>query len=398
MPDRRAFETIAVHGEPEAGPVDFLSTVGPIYPSNTFTHPSSAQTHAALVPGSEGFAYTRNANPTVRALERTVACLEATDDAVVFASGMAAFHCGVLACQVRPGDTILAAEELYGGSRGILAGLFADLGIRAVFVDVTDLELVRRYLAETGAAMLCFEPIANPLLTVADIAELTSLAHDANAAVLVDSTFASPYLVRPRLLGADMVMHSASKYLGGHGDVIAGVLAGEQHLMDRARQLRTSSGGVLGPFEAWLVQRGVKTLALRMRAHCDNAAALAGWLRAQGFDCVCYPGANSRSERELVERQFLNGLGGGLVTFDSRFDPSSVERFMDALRVAVPGTSLGETATLVLYPAMSSHRALTPEQRSALGITDGLLRVSVGLEHIDDITSDFEQALRVARG
>ncbi|HEV3310226.1 MAG TPA: PLP-dependent aspartate aminotransferase family protein [Chloroflexota bacterium] len=397
MAERRPeFETRAV----QAGlrqDADFRSTAPPIYPSTTYSYDTAARTHAALDPLGRGFAYSRNGNPTVRALEDAIASLEETEDAVAFASGMAAIHAAILATGVRPGQTILAAQDLYGVSRTLLAGLFSDLGFALTLVDPTDIADVDRAFRETSARLMIFEPVSNPLLRVPYAPGLIDLAHMHGGMVIVDNTFASPYLFRPALLGADIVVESATKYLGGHGDVMAGVAACDVDLARVLRTIRTASGGILGPFEAWLVLRGLRTLGLRVRQHCENAHALAEWLSERPeIRRVHYPGRSDHAGHEAIAELFRDGLAGGMVAFETDFTTAHVEVFLDTLSVAVPGTSLGDVETLVLHPASSSHRTLRPSERAAAGIEDGLLRVSVGLEHVADIFHDFDTALSAA--
>jgi cystathionine beta-lyase/cystathionine gamma-synthase len=388
------FDTLAIQAGLRQGGEDWRATAPPIHPSTTFTYPSVAAVHHALEPMGGGYAYSRNANPTVATLEQALRALEGTEDAVAFASGMAAIHAAILATGIRPGDALLAAKDLYGVSHSLFTGPLAAFGIKPHFVDVLDLAAVRTALIESRARVLVFESLSNPLLRVPDVAALIELAHEAGALVIVDNTFASPYLLRPAALGADIVVHSATKYLSGHGDVIAGVVATDSDFGHWLRDLRTTTGGVLGPFEAWLTLRGMRTLPLRMRRHCENAAMLAAWLEHQ--DCVervHYPGLPSHPHYARVRQLFRDGLGGGMVAFELRTTAQGVEAFMDALELAVAGTSLGDVETLVLYPARSSHRTLTVEERVASGITDSLVRVSVGLESSDDIIADFKQAL-----
>lgn len=387
------FETRAVHGG-TAQAADFRPTAPAIYPSTTFVYDDVADVHAALGPQAQGFAYSRNANPTVFALETTLAALHETEDCVAFASGMAAIHAAILACPLQPGRTILAARHLYGGSRGLLSNLFAHLGFPSRFVDTGSPEAVEKDLRQGDVALLIFEPISNPLLTVSDVAALTRRAHEYGAMVIIDNTFASPCLLRPASLGVDLVVESATKYLGGHGDVVAGLVAGGAGLTGRVRELRTSAGAVLGPFEAWLVLRGVKTLPLRMSRHCANALTLAEWLTGrEEVKTVHYPGLANDAGYTLSRSQF-DGGAGGMVAFDTDFDLRQAEQFMNCLQLAVPGTSLGDVETLVLHPAQASHRSLSKEERLSLGIGDGLLRVSVGLESPADLFRDFETAFQ----
>ncbi|HZT95768.1 MAG TPA: aminotransferase class I/II-fold pyridoxal phosphate-dependent enzyme, partial [Chloroflexota bacterium] len=379
------FETLAVRTGLRAG-LEARPTTPSIHTSTTFVYDDVRQVHDALRPMGQGYAYSRNANPTVRALEETVAALEETEDGVAFASGMAALHAAFIALGARPGATILAAADLYGVTRSLLSGFFGRLQVRCAFVDAVNLEAVEAALEEQAPCMLVFEPISNPLLRVPDVAALIEMAHDHRALVVVDNTFPSPFLLQPAILGADVVVHSATKYISGHGDVTAGIILCDGDFAREIRDLRTATGGILGPFEAWLVLRGVRTLALRVRKHCDNALALAAWLEQRPeVSRVYYPGLESDPAHDRAATQFRDGLGGGLVSFELPLGLEEVEGFMNHLRLAVPGTSLGDVETLVLCPALSSHRTLTAEERRDAGIADGLVRVSVGLESISDI-------------
>jgi cystathionine beta-lyase/cystathionine gamma-synthase len=276
----------------------------------------------------------------------------------------------------------------------LLAGLFAQLQVNVHFVDAMNLEAVADAFDATGATVLCFEPVSNPLVLVPDAVGLIELAHEKRAAVIVDNTFPSPYLFRPGSHGADFVVHSATKYLGGHGDVMAGIVATDEDFARVVRDVRNTTGGILGPFEAWLVLRGIRTLPVRMERHCANALQFATWLEQHpDVERVYYPGLPSHSQHERVREQFRDGLAGGMVAFETSLQLENVETFMDALTLAVPATSLGDTETMVLYPALSSHRTLSADERHEAGIGDGLLRVSVGLESVADIIADFEQAL-----
>ncbi len=386
--DRLDFETRAVHAGVPGDPVDYRPTTPAIHPATTFTGETVQDTHAALDARSSGFVYSRNANPTVRALETAVADLEGAAEGVAFSSGMAAFHASVLAATADGEPTVLAARDLYGSSRGLLTGLLRSLGLSTHLVDATDPGAVDRAFRETGASLICFEPISNPLLRVAPVQRLVEISHSHGARALVDNTFATPYLLRPLALGADLVTHSATKYLGGHGDVIAGVVICDEELAVKVREIRTTTGAVLGPFEAWLVLRGIRTLPLRMRKHCENAFALARWMAEQtAVRHVHYPTLEGRETG-----QFRDGLGGGMVAVETNLNRAQVEEFLNRLQVAVPATSLGDVETLVLYPPLASHRSLTEEERLDAGIGEGLIRISVGLEAIEDLFSDFAGA------
>jgi cystathionine beta-lyase/cystathionine gamma-synthase len=388
---KRAFETRAIHSG-KSRSADFRSTAPAIYPATTFVYDDVARMHAALAPDGEGFAYSRNANPTVRELEQVIASLEESEEALAFGSGMAAIHAAILSSGLLPGQSVLAAEQLYGGSRSLLQSVLSGLGFPLILVDTSDLDLVDARLKAEDIGILLFEPVSNPLMTVANVGALIELAHRHRAAAIVDNTFLSPYLLRPSTLGADFVVESATKYLGGHGDVMAGIVACSQERSTAVRSFRTATGGILGPFDAWLVLRGLKTLAVRVTRQCTSAQTLAEFFVDARVGVVHYPGLPADPGYDLAMSQFTGGLAGGMLSFDTDLDIASVDRFLNALELAVSGPSLGDVGTLVLHPMQTSHRALTRNERAQLGIGDGLIRVSVGLEDPDDLARDFAAA------
>jgi cystathionine gamma-synthase/methionine-gamma-lyase len=307
---------------------------------------------------------------------------------------MGAVYAGIL-LDARAGDTVVAAPDVYGATYAILSKLAPTTGIETVFVDFRDLAALERAIAESKPKLVYCETVSNPLMRVADLAAVVRLAHAGGARVLVDNTFATPYLVNPGRFGADGVVHSATKYLGGHGDVTGGVIATSTARAGELRELNKLVGAVLGPFDAWLTLRGLKTLPLRMRQHSENAAQVAAWLAADPrVDVVNYPGL---ADLGSAEAQF-NGSGrGGMVSFDiAGAGKAEVFRFLEALELALPATTLGDVWSLVLYPAISSHRALTPEQRTLVGIGEGLVRLSVGIEDAADVIADLDRALAAA--
>jgi len=271
----------------------------------------------------------------------------------------------------------------------------AELGAQARCVDVTDLSAVEAALAETKPVALLAETISNPLIKVANVPALAELAHRYGAQLLIDNTFASPYLFNPLSHGADYVIHSATKYIGGHGDVMAGVVVTSAQNRRKLYELNKLVGSVLGPFEAWLALRGVKTLPLRMRQQCANAARIAQWLAAhQKIERVNYPGLPVHPQHGLAHQLFGERGFGGMLSFEiAGADQAQAFRFMEALELCLPATTLGDIYTLVLHPTTTSHRTLTPEQRAQVGIRDGLVRLSAGIEDVDDIIADLEQAL-----
>jgi cystathionine gamma-synthase/methionine-gamma-lyase len=390
------FASRAVHsGERSARP-DFTPTVTPIYPATAFVYDDTETLDAIFGNERSGYVYTRYANPTTTALETAIASLEGTEDAVAFASGMGAVYAAML-LDVRAGDRILAAPDVYGATYAILARMLPTLGAEAVFVDLLDIDAFQDKLKSTKPTLVYAETISNPLLRVADLKAVTKLAHDHGARVAVDNTFASPWLVNPAALGVDSVIHSTTKYLGGHGDVTGGVVATTAARAAELREINKLIGAVLGPFESWLTLRGLKTLPLRMRQHSDNAAKVAKWLANDPrVSRVNYPGLTDLGSAEVM---FTRPERGGMISFEiADAGREDVFRFLEALRLVVPATTLGDVYSLVLYPAISSHRAVPPEERARIGISDGLVRLSVGIEEVDDIIADLDGALTAAAG
>jgi cystathionine gamma-synthase/methionine-gamma-lyase len=341
-----------------------------------------------------GYVYARHGGPTGDAFAAAVAALEGAPGAVAFASGMAAINAVLLAAGVRPGEAVVAAGDLYGATLSLLRGHVA-AGVRLRLVDVADLDAAGAAVEETRPRVLFVETVSNPLLRLADVPALAALARRAGATLVVDNTFASPALVRPLAAGAHAVVHSATKYLGGHGDLVAGVVAAEASLLEPLRTQARIGGATLGAFDAWLAMRGLRTLALRMERHCSNAAAVATHLSGvRRVGRVHYPGLTSHPQHLLATHLFGGRGYGGMVSFTIRdAGPAEVARFMDALRLFVPAPTMGDVYSLALYPARSSHRGLTPDERRALGIGDDLVRLSVGIEGLPDLLDDLDQAL-----
>jgi cystathionine beta-lyase/cystathionine gamma-synthase len=320
-----------------------------------------------------GYYYGRNTNENRAMLERAVAELEGAQAGAAAASGMAALHAAILSLAPKP-TTILATRELYGGTMSLLRQDLEPMGFEAHFVDMQDLDAVRRGMA--GAGLVLVETITNPLCRVVDVQAITGLAREHGATVLVDNTFATPVLCRPLELGADTVMHSATKYIGGHSDLVAGIIAGSNDLIKKARARLARTGATLGPFDAWLALRGLRTLEVRMTRHGENAAALARALESM----------------PAVSRVHYGGVGG-MMAFDLAGGREEVQRMMSRLRMVTFAASLGGVETTISYPELTSHRGLTQEERAELGIGPGTIRVSVGIEASDDIVADFAQAL-----
>jgi len=389
------FATKAVHAGEHPRPFEATPTVTPIHNAVTYTYADMEALDRVFEDSSKGFVYSRFGNPTNAAFEAAMAALEGGSAALSFASGMAAIHAALLAAGARAEATVVAATDIYGATYTLLSRLFATLGVRAVFCDFTDLEKLEKTLGEARPRVVLFETLSNPLLRLADTPEVIERAHACGADVIVDSTFATPYLIRPLEMGADYVVHSVTKYLSGHGDVLAGVVVTNERNRPGLSDILKAVGGNLGPNEAWLALRGLKTLPLRMERQCQNAARVASWLEAHPrVALVHYPGLPSHPQHALARRLLAGGLFGAMVSFEIEgAGRPEVFRFLEALELCLPATSLGDVQTLALYPAHSSHRALTPEQRVNIGISDGLVRLSVGIEAAEDILADLSQAL-----
>jgi cystathionine gamma-synthase/methionine-gamma-lyase len=391
----KSFETRAVHAGEHAPAPDYTPVSAPIWPSVGFTYESMDDVDAIFEGTRPGYVYPRYASPTVTAFEQAVASLEGGPAAHAFTTGMAAIHVALLAAGVRAGTNVVAALDVYGATFSLLRSLLASLGVTTRFVDACNLDEVEAALRETKPVAVIVETISNPLLKVADISALAGLSHRHGAQLLVDNTFASPFLCTPLQLGADFVIHSATKYLAGHGDVMAGVVVTSEDNRRKLYEVNKLVGGTLGPFDAWLAHRGLKTLPLRVRRQCENALQVAEWLaKHPRVGAVNYPGLAGNPGRSLIERQFGGKGFGGMLSFEiAGADKAAAFRFMESLKLCQAATTLGDIYTLVLHPATSSHRSLTPAERARVGIPDGLIRFSAGIEAIEDILSDLESAL-----
>lgn len=391
----KSFQTRAVHAGERTPAPDYTPVATPIWPSVGYLYESMDDVDAVFAGSKQGYVYVRYASPTVAAFEAAVASLEGAEAAQAYSSGMAAIHASLLAAGVKAGTSVVAALDLYGATITLLRSLFDAMGVNVRMVDVSDLEEVETALKSTRPVAMLAETISNPLLKVADVPSMADLSHRYGAALIVDNTFASPYLFNPLQHGADYVIHSATKYLSGHGDVLAGVAATSAENKRTLYELNKLVGGVLGPFEAWLALRGLKTLPLRMRQQCRNAQEVAEWLRSHPrVSKVNYPGLDEHPQHALAKRLFGGRGSGGVLSFEIEgADQTTAFRFMEALTVCLPATTLGDIYSLILHPATSSHRGLTAEERARVGIPDGLVRLSTGIESVEDILTDLEAAL-----
>ncbi|HVS13599.1 MAG TPA: PLP-dependent aspartate aminotransferase family protein [Thermoanaerobaculia bacterium] len=401
-PDARdplALDTLAVHaGERrsagDSAPPALPSTV-PLHLASSFFYERVEDLDAVFEGTRPGFNYARYGNPTRAALEELLATLDGGDFAHVTASGMAAIHLAILAALGGRERVVLASDALYGQSTALLDGPLRASGVAVRFADATDLESFGRALDEVRPGVVFLEALSNPLLRVPQLDRIVARAHQAGARVVVDSTFTPPVMLRPLELGADVAVHSLTKYLAGHGDVLAGAVIGRAELRAPLLGLAKLLGPTLSPFDAYLAMRGIKTLSLRFARQCENAARVALFLEDHPRVArVLHPGLPSHPDAETIARLFPSDRRGGMVAFElAGAGRDEVFRFLDALRLVVPATTLGDVQSLVLYPAMSSHRALTREQRHALGIGDGLVRLSLGIEAAADVERDLARAL-----
>ena len=363
----------------------------PIYQNSVFEIESLEQVDDIYEGRQDGFIYSRDANPNVSILERVVADLEDADDAVAFSSGMAAVGITLLAL-VESGDTVLAADALYGGTNLLLRQHLTRLDVRTEFVDATDLDAVERSLT-SGPKTMLIESITNPLLSLPDIEAISGLAHERGTILIVDNTLATPVLLRPLELGADVVIHSATKALGGHSDVTGGVAAARADIAMRIRQSNRVWGSTPDPFAAWLIARGIRTMPLRVERACDNALRAAAFLSDHTrISAVHYPGLPGHPQHDLA-KSTLDGGFGGMVSYELEGGGAAASKFVRALDMIKFAPSLGESRTTISHPAKTSHRSLSEDERSQSGISDGLIRMSCGLESPKDIIADLEQAL-----
>jgi methionine-gamma-lyase len=397
MTSEKGFSTRAIRAASRTPAVRQHPTSVPIYQTATFTSEDADRLGDVVGDPWSGYSYSRLSNPTTQALGDAYAELAGGEAGYAFASGMAAIH-ATLSSLLRAGDRVVASSALYGSTRTQLSGTFGRFGVDVEFIDVTDDDAVERALAAAPTKVLYAETSANPTTFLADHGALAAMAHRAGATYVVDNTFASTYVCQPLAFGADLVLESATKYLGGHSDLIAGVVAGPRPLVERVARAQVDTGATLGPFEAFLVLRGLLTLAIRMDRHAANALALGAWLERQaGVQRVLYPGLPSHPQRGVAEQQFREGNGGGMLAFEVDGGRAAGKAIIDALELRELTASLGSVHTMVVHPPSTSQRQLSEAELLASGIAPGLLRVSVGLEDVTDLIDDFEQALAAAR-
>ena len=379
------FRTRAIHVGQEPDPTSG-AVVPPVHLASTFMLPAAE--------GPADYDYARTGSPTRHAFEAVAASLDSGARALAFASGMAATHCASLL--LKPGDHLVTGTDIYGGSWRLFNNVLTEQGIAVTAVDTTNREAVRQAI-RPETRMLWIEPIGNPLLSVTDVAGCVAIAREAGLLLVADNTLATPVLCRPLELGADIVMHSATKYIGGHSDLLGGlVVARTAELGERLHWLQNATGGVLGPLESFLCCRGVKTLELRVLAQSATAARIAGWLsRHPRVRRVHYPGLADHPNHAVAAGQFSGGFGG-MVSFEIDGDVAAAKRVVESTELFRLAVSLGAVESLIELPAVMSHGAYAPEARRAVGITDGLIRLSIGLEAAADLEADLAAALGTA--
>jgi methionine-gamma-lyase len=387
--DDRGFSTRAIHvARP---PADQETPSVPIFQTSTFRFDTSEDYAETIAFRRPGYTYTRGyGNPTLFAFEQAMADLEGTESAISFSSGMAAIH-AVVTTVASAGDRIVASTDLYGGAYSLFTKVLPRFGVTVDLVSPRDLDGVRSRL--DGAALFYVETIANPTASVADLQALRRLCADAGVPAAVDNTFASPYLCAPATLGFDFVLHSTTKFIGGHNDLTGGVVCTTEQGMRRLRDTAIEVGGTMAPLEAWLSLRGLVTLELRMRRHSETTQRIAEHLEAHDkVDRVWYPGLPSHPDHELATRLLPRGRGG-VLSFEVQGGVDGGMRLCDSLDLIWIATSLGGAHTLVGHAASTTHRQMDPQARRAAGIADGLVRLSVGLEDADDLIEDLDRAL-----
>lgn len=376
------FNTKTIHGGQQVDP-STGAVMPPVYHTSTFAQKSPGQ--------HSGYEYSRAANPTRSALENALASIENGARGLAFASGLAATDCVMRL--LKPGDEVIAMDDLYGGTYRMFTRIYQDLGIKFHFVDMNNLEALISTINEK-TKMVWIETPTNPLMKLADIEEIAKITKKHNLLFAVDNTFATPYLQKPLDLGADLVMHSATKYLGGHSDVIAGALITKtEELGEKLHFYQFAAGAILGPQESFLVLRGIKTLHIRVQRHSENGMKVAEFLQKHPkVGQVFYPGLQDHPQFSLAKKQMKNGFGGMVsFTFKSKVKADAIS-FLEQLKVFTLAESLGGVESLANHPALMTHASIPEDKRQEIGVTDDLVRLSVGIEDIEDLLQDIEQA------
>jgi len=391
MKDNRQFATLAVHaGEAPCRVTGALDT--PIYQSTTFVSTDSDEMAAVYGEEKPGFMYTRYGNPTIKALEDKVRALEGGEAALATASGMAAISSAILGF-IKTGDHVVASRSLYGAAYNFLNKKLPRMGASATFVPSLRAEDFEKAV-QPNTRLIYFETPSNPALDIVDIAEIARLGRSRGIPTMIDNTFASPALQQPVALGVTVIVHSATKYLCGHGDAMGGLIVGPvQYIHELSHEIIRDFGGIISPFNAWLILRGIRTLHLRMPAHCANAQRIAEFLsKHPKVERVNYPGLPNHPGHEIAKKQ-MKGFGA-MISFEAEGGYESGKQVMNRVKIFARAASLGDTRSLIVHSASTSHRAVPADQRLAMGVTDGLVRLSVGIEAAEDLIADLDQALK----
>lgn len=385
------FATQAIHGGHQ--PNQFGALIDPIYQTSAFTFETAEQGGRRFSLEESGYIYSRLGNPTCTLAEQKVALLEGGEAAVSAASGIGAITSAIWVC-VEQGDHIIASKTLYGCTYAFLSHGIKRYGIDVTFVDTRDPENIRKAM-QPNTKLVYLETPANPNLYITDIEAIANIAHQKeNCILMVDNTFSTPYITKPLSFGADVVVHSATKYLNGHGDVIAGFVVGKKDYINKVRLfgIKDLTGATLSPFDAFLISRGLKTLEIRMEKHCSNAQKVAEFLENHpAIDNVLYPGLSSFPQFELAKKQM--SLPGAIIAFEVKGGIEAGKKLLNSLELLVISVSLGDAETLIQHPASMTHSPYTIEERKASDISEGLVRISVGLENVEDIINDLKIAL-----
>ena len=387
-------ETLAVHAGIEQD--EFYSAVPPIYQTSTFGFDSAEQGAALFAGERKGYIYSRMGNPTVGGLERSVAALEGGHAGLACASGMAAIHTA-LGALVKKGEHIVCSDAVYGPTCTLVQSIMAEFGVESSMVDTSDFEAVKAAV-RPNTKVIYVETPCNPTLVISDLEAIGKLAHKHGALLVVDNTFMSPILQQPLSFGTDVVVHSLTKFLNGHADVVGGMIVVKDEAMyTRMRRTLNHFGGVLPPMESFLVHRGIKTLPLRMQRHCENAQKIAEFLETHSqVEWVLYPGLKSHPQYDLAQKQMRGS--GGIISMGLKGGLEAGRNMMNAVKLCMLAVSLGGVETLIQHPASMTHASMGAEARERAHISDGLVRLSVGIENVDDLIADVDQALHAAAG
>lgn len=387
-------ESKLVHAGDRKKAGGYTPVATPIYTAASYFYDSMDQLDRIFGREEAGPSYARYDNPTTNALEELVNELEGGHGAVACSSGMSALYLSIVASLLDRPKRVVAANALYGATTGMLNNIFSPMGVESAFADVCDAAAFEAAVKEHKPGAIVIETISNPLLRVPEMDKIAEIAKRANAALIVDNTFATPLILRPLSLGASISVHSATKYMSGHGDVLGGIVIADKEHFDPVKTVARTMGPNLGPFESYLAMRGIKTMGLRLERQCSNACRVASWLASHPkVGKVHFTGDPAHPDYATITRLFPKNMYGAMIAFELKgAGKAEVFAFMEKLKMIVRATSLGDVHTMMLYPAIASHRDIPPKQRARLGIGDGLVRMSIGIEAAEDIIGDLEQA------